>query len=68
MFYSKGFHNYHHTFPHDYAAGEFGKWFNPTTAFIDFMAAIGQVTHRNKMKPEVILKRRLRTGNGRKED
>ena len=43
---------------------EYGNWFNPTTVFIDFMAAIGQVTHRNKMKPETIAKRRLRTGDG----
>ncbi|RWS02867.1 acyl-CoA Delta(11) desaturase-like isoform X2 [Dinothrombium tinctorium] len=40
----EGFHNYHHTFPQDYKASEYG-WFlqlNITAAFIDLMALIGQ--------------------------
>jgi stearoyl-CoA desaturase (delta-9 desaturase) len=39
----EGFHNYHHTFPQDYAASEHGfGYFNPTKGFIDLMAFFGQ--------------------------
>ena len=38
----EGFHNYHHTFPYDYSTSEWGQRLNLTTAFIDFMALIGQ--------------------------
>ena len=38
----EGFHNYHHTFPYDYSTSEWGHRINLTTAFIDFMALIGQ--------------------------
>ncbi len=39
----EGFHNYHHTFPQDYAASEYGfHALNWTKFFIDFMALIGQ--------------------------
>ena len=37
----EGFHNYHHTFPWDYASSELGWKFNLTTIFIDFFAWIG---------------------------
>ena len=37
----EGFHNYHHTFPWDYATSELGWKFNLTTIFIDFFARIG---------------------------
>jgi len=43
----EGWHSYHHRFPWDYAASEFGpdrRW-NPSKMLIDFAAAIGQVTH-----------------------
>lgn len=60
----EGFHNYHHTFPQDYAAGEFGWKINPTTLFIDCMARIGQVTMRNKVPNAMVSKRRERTGDG----
>merc|ERR1711991_434789 len=48
----EGWHNYHHTHPADYSAGELG-WagqFNPTTLFIDVCAAMGLVTERKKYK------------------
>ncbi|KAG3083500.1 Stearoyl-CoA desaturase 5 [Phytophthora cactorum] len=41
----EGYHNYHHKYPSDYATSEWGLLsgqFNPTKAFIDFMALIGQ--------------------------
>ena len=34
----EGFHNYHHTFPHDYSASEWRWSLNLTTLFIDAMA------------------------------
>lgn len=46
----EGWHNWHHRYPYDYAASEFGvsKQFNPTKAFIDFFALIGFVTQRKR--------------------
>lgn len=58
----EGFHNYHHTFPYDYATSEFGRYFNITTAFIDFCAWLGLAKDRRKVDAETIMKRRLRTG------
>jgi len=46
----EGWHNYHHAFPHDYSANEHGwtgEW-NPTTLFIDTLAALGLVWNRTK--------------------
>ena len=34
----EGFHNYHHTYPHDYSASEYRWSLNLTTLFIDAMA------------------------------
>ena len=60
----EGFHNYHHTFPMDYAASEYGaKYFNPTKAFIDFMALIGLAYDRRTVSAEMIAQRRARTGD-----
>ena len=46
----EGWHNWHHTFPYDYAASEFGAdfQFNPTKIFIDICAYIGLVTERKR--------------------
>ena len=60
----EGFHNYHHTFPQDYSTSEFGWRFNLTTLFIDFWAALGQVTDRKKMSKELVERRKNRTGDG----
>lgn len=38
----EGWHNYHHTFPFDFKASEYGKY-SPTTGFIMFMKKLGQV-------------------------
>ncbi len=60
----EGFHNYHHTFPQDYATSEYGWfYFNPTKGFIDLMAKIGLAYDRNKVSDETVLKRRTRTGD-----
>lgn len=46
----EGWHNWHHKYPFDYAASEFGisTQFNPSKLIIDFMAMIGQVTDRKR--------------------
>jgi stearoyl-CoA desaturase (delta-9 desaturase) len=40
----EGWHNWHHKYPYDYAASEFGidKQFNPTKLFLDVMVMLGQ--------------------------
>jgi len=46
----EGWHNWHHKYPFDYAASEFGisSQFNPSKLFIDIMAKIGLVTNRKR--------------------
>ncbi|XP_054154134.1 stearoyl-CoA desaturase 5-like, partial [Oppia nitens] len=58
------YHNYHHVYPRDYSASEFG-WdvnFNVNTAFIDFFHWIGWAYDLKKVPQEVIDKRKQRTG------
>ena len=49
----EGWHNFHHAFPSDYAAGEYGltqgSW-NPTKAFIDVCALLGLAYDRKSTK------------------
>lgn len=45
----EGWHNWHHKFPFDYAASEYGilgGYWNPTKLFIDAFATFGLVTNR----------------------
>ena len=46
----EGWHNFHHSFPFDYATAEKGSLlqFNPTKIFIDTAAFFGLVTNRRK--------------------
>lgn len=60
----EGFHNYHHTFPHDYSTSEWRYSLNLTTFFIDCMASIGQVYDRRSMSKELVESRIQRTGPG----
>ncbi|XP_072514846.1 stearoyl-CoA desaturase 5-like [Salminus brasiliensis] len=60
----EGFHNFHHTFPFDYSASEFGFRLNPTTCFIDLMCWLGLASNCKKATPEMIKARKLRTGDG----
>jgi len=60
----EGFHNYHHTFPQDYATSEYGWKINITCMFIDCMAAIGLVTSRKSVSRDVVRARQNRTGDG----
>ncbi|XP_022596199.1 acyl-CoA desaturase-like [Seriola dumerili] len=62
----EGFHNYHHTFPFDYAASEFGWKLNLSTAFIDVMCFLGLAKDRKKVSKETIIARMRRTGDSAK--
>lgn len=46
----EGWHNWHHKYPFDYSASEYGvdSQFNPTKMVIDIAAAIGIVTKRKR--------------------
>lgn len=59
----EGFHNYHHTFPWDYATSELGYDLNFTKLFIDSFASIGWAYERKVVTPEMIKQRKLRTGD-----
>uniref|UniRef100_H2LR94 stearoyl-CoA 9-desaturase n=1 Tax=Oryzias latipes TaxID=8090 RepID=H2LR94_ORYLA len=59
----EGFHNYHHTFPFDYATSEFGCKLNLTTAFIDLMCFLGLATDCKSVSKEMITARVKRTGD-----
>ncbi|XP_053547919.1 acyl-CoA desaturase isoform X2 [Bombina bombina] len=60
----EGFHNYHHTFPYDYSASEFGVRNNFTTCFIDLMCKLGLASDCKRVSKEIIVARKLRTGDG----
>ncbi|XP_013860480.1 stearoyl-CoA desaturase b [Austrofundulus limnaeus] len=60
----EGFHNYHHTFPFDYATSEFGCKINLTTAFIDLMCLLGLARDCKQVSKEMIVARVQRTGDG----
>lgn len=60
----EGFHNYHHTFPYDYATSEFGSKLNFTTAFIDLMCSLGLAKDCKRASPEIVTARIQRTGDG----
>lgn len=59
----EGFHNYHHTFPWDYATSELGYDLNLTKLLIDFFATIGWAYERKVVTPEMIKQRKIRTGD-----
>lgn len=66
----EAYHNYHHSFPWDYSASEFGwdRNYNPMTAVIDFAALLGLVWERKKVPKEMILKRIQRCGSKRGDE
>ena len=59
----EGFHNYHHTFPFDYATSEWGPTFNITTCIIDFFGLFGLVYDRKQVSSDSIDKVRKRIGD-----
>ncbi|KPJ16367.1 Acyl-CoA Delta(11) desaturase [Papilio machaon] len=61
----EGFHNYHHSFPWDYKAGELGNnWLNFSTSTIDFFAKLGWAYDLKTASGEVVEARIKRTGDG----
>ena len=58
----EGFHNFHHTFPQDYAASELGLRFNPSKWLTDLAELLGLAYDLKTVSKDVILKRRMRTG------
>lgn len=46
----EGWHSWHHKYPYDYAASEFGitSQFNPSKLLIDFLSAVGLVRGRKR--------------------
>jgi stearoyl-CoA desaturase (delta-9 desaturase) len=58
----EGFHNYDHTFQWDYRASEFASGINLTSYFIEFFARIGWAYNLKKVDPQIIEKRKQRTG------
>ncbi|XP_068760987.1 acyl-CoA desaturase-like [Montipora capricornis] len=59
----EGYHNFHHTFPQDYANSELGLRINASKWFIELAAALGLAYDLKTVSKEVILKRRMRTGD-----
>jgi stearoyl-CoA desaturase (delta-9 desaturase) len=59
----EGFHNYHHTFPHDYSTSEFGWRLNFTKVFIDICAALHLARDMKTIPKEIVEQRRRRTGD-----
>ena len=61
----EGWHNWHHTYPYDYAASEWGsdKQYNLTKMFIDVWAYLGLVTNRKRALNawDVLKKKRMKT-------
>lgn len=59
----EGHHNYHHTFPYDYATSEWGPKLNMTTIVLDLCAALGLVYDRKQVSQEAIERVRRRLGD-----
>ncbi|VVC33670.1 Acyl-CoA desaturase,Fatty acid desaturase domain [Cinara cedri] len=60
----EGWHNYHHSFPWDYRAAEFGQYFNLTTILIDFSEEMGWVWDKKYATPAMVRSRATKRGDG----
>lgn len=60
----EGWHNYHHSFPWDYRAAEFGQYFNLTTMVIDFCEEMGWVWDKKYATPAMVRSRATKRGDG----
>nr|AKM28431.1 stearoyl-coA desaturase 1 [Aphis gossypii] len=60
----EGWHNYHHSFPWDYRAAEFGQYFNLTTMVIDFFEEMGWVWDKKYATPAMVRSRVTKRGDG----
>ncbi|KAK4882902.1 hypothetical protein RN001_006221 [Aquatica leii] len=60
----EGWHNYHHAFPWDYRAAEFGSRYSVTTFVINLLAAVGLAYDLKTAPYTMIQHRALRAGDG----
>lgn len=61
----EGWHNYHHVFPWDYKAAEFGSYhLNTTTMFLDAFAKIGWAYDLKRASDDLVKKVVENRGNG----
>lgn len=60
----EGWHNYHHTFPWDYRAAEYGQHFNITTTVIDYCAEKGWVYDIKSASQDLVKKHAVKKGDG----
>lgn len=60
----EGWHNYHHSFPWDYRAAEFGQYFNLTTILIDMLEEMGWVWDKKYATPAMVRSRATKRGDG----
>ena len=61
--FGEGYHNYHHTFPHDYSTSELGGKLNLTKRFIDTCALFGLAYNLRVAEKEKVDLRKLKTKN-----
>lgn len=66
VLFGEGFHNYHHSFPWDYAASEHyaTRVFNPGTLVIDFFYCLGCAWDLKRAQPSLIDRIKKATGSG----
>ena len=62
--FGEGWHNFHHTFPWDYRAAEFGQNFNLTCSIIEMFAKMGWAYDLKAAPEDLVRKRAIRTGDG----
>ncbi|CAH1135045.1 unnamed protein product [Ceutorhynchus assimilis] len=60
----EGWHNYHHAFPWDYRAAEFGSKYSISTLVIDALASCGFAYDLRTTPYHMVQKRAERTGDG----
>lgn len=60
----EGWHNFHHAFPWDYRASEYGSRFNATTQIIDLLAYVGLVYDLKAAPAHMVKHRTLKAGDG----
>lgn len=58
--FGEGYHNYHHSFQHDYRNGVKGHQFDPTKWSISILSKLGLVTDLRRVSPEKIMLAELR--------
>lgn len=65
--YGEGWHNYHHSFPWDYKASEFGMKLNFTRDMIEFFERVNLAYDLKEAKQEMVVRKILRSGDGSHE-